>query len=209
MGKLILCRRHESEWNKLGLWTGMRDRHLTEYGFEKAEEMGKNIADIPVQRGFASMLVRSIETLSTMLNAMGQINVPVEYSAALNERNYGDYTGKDKWEMLKLIGQEEWDNVRRGWDYPVPNGETLKQVYERSVPYFLQTIVPKINAGETVLVAAHGNSCRAIIKYIENISDEEIKNVEMLFGSIFIYDLDEAGHVIHKEIRQIQSNVNA
>jgi 2,3-bisphosphoglycerate-dependent phosphoglycerate mutase len=209
MAKLILARHHESEWNKIGLWTGMRDRHLTPYGFEKAEEMGGAIKDIQIDRAFASMLVRSIETLSSMLNVIGEYNVPVEYAAALNERNYGDYTGKDKWEMLELIGEERWDNIRRAWNCPVPNGETLKMVYERTIPYFLEKILPAVNKGEVVLVVAHGNSCRALMKYIENISDEGIKNVEMPFGAIYIYDLDNDGHVLKKEVRQVQSNVHA
>jgi len=208
-GKLILARHHESEWNKLGLWTGMRDRHLTEYGFKKSEDMGLLIKGVKIDRAFASMLVRSIETLSSMLNAIGQYTVPVEYSAALNERNYGDYTGKDKWEMLKLIGEKHWDDIRRSWNCPVPNGETLKMVYERTIPYFLEKIVPTVNKGETVLVVAHGNSCRALMKYIEKISDNGIADVEMPFGAVILYDIDERGCLIKKEVRQTESSVNA
>ncbi len=208
-GRLVLARHHESEWNKLGLWTGLRDRHLTDYGFAKSEEMGLAIKDIHIDEAFASMLVRSIETLSSMLNAMGQYGVPEKYSSALNERSYGDYTGKDKWEMLKLVGKDKWDDIRRAWDCPVPNGETLKMVYERVLPYFMENILPPIVRGETVLVVAHGNSCRSLMKYMENISDEGIKNVEMPFGAIYIYELDATGHMIKKEERIVQSTVNA
>ncbi|HEU0080656.1 MAG TPA: 2,3-bisphosphoglycerate-dependent phosphoglycerate mutase [Candidatus Paceibacterota bacterium] len=209
MGKLILARHHESEWNKLGLWTGVRDRHLTEYGFKKSEEMGLLIRDFRIDQAFASMQVRSIETLSSMLNAMGQYSVPTEHAAALNERDYGDYTGKNKWEMEKLIGEEQWNKVRRDWDCPIPNGETLKMVSARALPFYKEKIVPALSAGKTVLVVAHGNSCRALIKYIENVSDQEIQGVEMPFGGIFIYDVDADGHATHKETRRVESQVNS
>jgi len=209
MSKLILTRHHESEWNKLGLWTGVRDRHMTEYGFKKSEEMGLLVRDIHIDRAFASMQVRSIETLSSMLDTMGEYSVPTEHANALNERDYGDYTGKSKWDMQKIVGEKEWEKIRRGWNHPIPNGETLEMVYKRSVPYFVEKILPHVTSGENVLVVAHGNSCRSIIKYIENISDDEISGVEMPFGTIFIYELDKVGKKISKEIRQTQSNVNA
>lgn len=208
-GKLIIARHHESEWNKSGLWTGIRDRHLTEYGFQKSAEMGKLISDIHIDGAFASMQVRSIETLSCMLEALGLYHVPTEHNAALNERDYGDYTGKDKWHMHEILGEEGWNNVRREWDCPVPNGETLKMVYERVVPFYLEHILPKITEGKNILMVSHGNAIRALVKYIEQIPDEEVKNIEMLFGGILVYDLDVAGHMVGKEIRQVPSSVHA
>lgn len=208
-GKLILARHHESEWNKLGLWTGLRDRHLDQYGFDKSEDMGLLIKDIKIDYAFASMLVRSIETLSCMLNVCKRYEVPTEHSAALNERDYGDYTGKNKWQMEKLLGEEEFKKLRRSWDYPLPNGESLKAVSDRAVPYFLEKILPRVQENKNILVVAHGNSLRTLIKYIENISDEGIADVEMPFGAIMIYDLDANGHMIHKETRQTESTVHA
>jgi len=208
-GKLIIVRHHESDWNKQGLWTGMRDRHLTEYGFAKSKEMGLLIRGTRIDRAFASMQVRSIETLSSMLEAMEQYHVKAEHSDTLNERDYGDYTGMNKWDVEKLIGEEEWEKVRREWDYPVPNGETLKMVYARVVPFFLEKIVPPVLNGEIVLVAAHGNSIRALMKYIEEIPDENVKNLEMLFGAVVIYEIDKNGRKVSKEVRQVNSSVNA
>jgi 2,3-bisphosphoglycerate-dependent phosphoglycerate mutase len=182
---------------------------MTEYGFKKSEEMGLLIRDIHIDRAFASMQVRSIETLSSMLDTMAEYNVPTEHIAALNERDYGDYTGKSKWDMQKIVGIKEWEEIRRGWNHPIPNGETLEMVYKRSVPFFLEKILPYVTAGENVLVVAHGNSCRSIIKYIEDVSDDEIKNVEMPFGEIFIYELDKKGKKISKEVRKTKSDVNA
>ncbi|MFA6158419.1 MAG: 2,3-bisphosphoglycerate-dependent phosphoglycerate mutase [Candidatus Paceibacterota bacterium] len=208
-GKLILARHHESEWNKLGKWTGTRDRHLTEYGFAKSADMGLLIKGMKIDGAFASMQVRSIETLSCMLNALELYRVPTEHSTALNERDYGDYTGKNKWEMEKMLGEEEYKRLRRGWDYPIPKGESLKMVYDRAVPYFLDRILPLVNDGKNVLVVAHGNSLRAIIKYIENLSDEVIADVEMPFGAVIIYDLEAQGHPTGKETRSVESHVNA
>jgi 2,3-bisphosphoglycerate-dependent phosphoglycerate mutase len=209
MGKLIIARHHESEWNKLGLWTGMRDRHLTDYGFKKSEEMGCLIKEIHIDNAFASMQVRSIETLSSMLEVMEQYKVPTKHSSNLNERDYGDYTGMNKWDMIKSLGEEKWEKIRREWDCPVPKGETLKMVYERAVPYYLSHVLPLLNEGKNVLMVSHGNAIRALMKYIENISDENVHSLEMLFGGVLIYEVDKEGHMIKKEIRQVKSNVNA
>lgn len=208
-GKLILARHHESEWNKLGKWTGIRDRHLDPYGFKKSEDMGLLIKDIPIHYAFTSMLVRTIETLSCMLNVCERYDVPTEHSKALNERDYGDYTAKNKWEMEQLLGEEEFTKLRRGFNYPIPNGESLKMVYDRTVPFFLEKILPLVKSGKNILVVAHGNSLRTLVKYIENISDEKIADVEIPFGAIIIYNIDDDGHMTHKETRQTESNVPA
>ena len=136
-GKLIIARHHESEWNHLGKWTGTRDVHLTDYGFKKSEDMGFLIKDLSIDCAFASMEVRSIETLSCILNVCKKYEVPTEHNVALNERNYGDYTGKDKFEIEKILGEEEFKKLHRSWDYPIPNGESLKMVYNRVLPFFL------------------------------------------------------------------------
>lgn len=209
MSKLIIARHHESEWNKLGQWTGIRDRHLTEYGFKKSAEMGLLLKDIHIDAAFASMQVRSIETLSCMLEALELFHVPTSHSSALNERDYGDYTGKNKWDVAKEIGEDQWNKIRREWDCPVPNGETLKTVYERVVPYFKEFILPLLSEGKNVLMVSHGNAIRALVKYIESVPDEKVADIEMLFGSILVYELDENGHVIQKEVRQVNSSVNA
>jgi 2,3-bisphosphoglycerate-dependent phosphoglycerate mutase len=155
------------------------------------------------------MQVRSIETLSCMLNVCKRYEVPTEHASALNERDYGDYTGKDKWEMKELLGEDEFNKLRRGWDYPIPNGESLKMVYDRVLPYFLDKILPRVNEGKNILVVAHGNSLRSLLKYIENLNEEQIADTEFPFGAVVIYDLDKEGHMINKEVRQTQSQVQA
>ncbi len=209
MGKLILARHHESEWNKLGKWTGVTNVGLTEYGLEMSKKMGELIQDIHVDEAFASTQTRSLQTLLCMEKGGKCVDIPLTRNAALNERDYGDYTGKNKWEMEKLLGEEKFKEVRRGWDCHIPNGESLKMVYDRAVPYFQKEILPRLRDGKNILVVAHGNSLRSIIKYIENIDDKGIAGVEMPFGAILIYDLDGMGHLVHKEVRQLKSEVTA
>jgi len=203
MGKLLIARHHESEWNGQGLWTGTRDVHLSPYGFKKSEEMGALVNDIRIDQVFASKQVRAIETLSCMLNVIGLHDVPSEYIAALNERDYGDYTGKNKWEMEKLLGEEQFEYIRRDWDCPVPGGETLKQVYERVVPFYEHTVVPLLREGKNVLLVSHGNALRALMLYIESIPKEEANHLEMLFGAVIIYEVNESGCMVRKEVRQV------
>lgn len=201
-GKLFIIRHTESEWNDLGLWTGLTDVHLSQNGVRHAKEIGDLIKDIKFDYIFDSKLLRSQETLKYILENRN-LNVPIEHHQELNERDYGDYTGKNKWEIKKILGEEEFQRLRRGWDYNVPNGENLKMVYERAVPFFISNVVPLLNKGKNVLIVAHGNSLRALTKYIEKISDEDISLIEIDFGSVIIYNLDENGYSINKEIIKI------
>ena len=208
-GKLLIVRHHESEWNKLGIWTGSRDVHLTEYGFRKSEEMGELIRGVRIDKAFASTQIRSYETLLGMEEKVNELDLPVEFSSALNERDYGDFTGKNKWEMKEKFGDEQFECIRRDWNCPIPNGETLKDVYGRVVPYYKEKILPLILEGENILIVSHGNAIRALMKYVENISDDDIKKVEMIFGCVLVYDVDSDGHMITKEIKCVESKTNA
>lgn len=205
-GTLYIVRHTESIWNASGQWTGARDVHLSEKGYHEAALLGLELKrmNIHIDEAVCSEQVRSLETLEGMLAAAHQIDVPIQRSAAINERDYGEYTGKNKWEMRDLLGEETWNRVRRGWNEPIPGGETLKDVYERTVPYFKETIIPKLQDGKNILLVAHGNSIRALVKYIESVSDEDIAKVEMLFGAILNYRVDQHGKATKKEIQKIQ-----
>jgi len=205
IGKLVLVRHGESEWNILGKWTGLIDIHLSEKGIEEAEKTGELIKDIHFDYIFTSALVRAKETLSEMVDTYKDLKtIPIEAVKELNERNYGDYTGKNKWEMKKILGEEMFLKIRRSWDYVLPNGESLKMVYERTVPFFLEKILPILKENKNVLIVAHGNSIRSILKYIERISDDDIAHLEIPFGGAIILNLDEKGHSLGKEIREIK-----
>lgn len=193
MGQLLITRHCESEWNALGKWTGITDVHLSSNGFHQATQIGQALKGITIDYAFASLQIRTLETLEGILDASGQIEVPYQRSSDINERDYGDYTGLNKWEVRDKVGEAEFNSIRRDWDHPIPHGETLKMVYERAVPFYQKVILPKLQAGQTVLVVSHGNSIRALIKFMEDISDEAIADVEMPFGTIIQYRVTPDG----------------
>lgn len=206
LGKLVITRHGESEWNLLGKWTGWTDVSITEKGAKDAEEIGKILTDFDFDELYTSVLKRTEETLQGIIRGLDRPemnNLPKTANAALNERDYGVYTGKDKWEVKEEVGEDEFTVIRRGWDNVIPEGENLKQVYDRVIPYFKTEILPKLQAGETILLVAHGNSIRALFKYLDDISDEDIADVEMKFGKVVIYGFEPGNDMpVSKEERQ-------
>lgn len=209
-GKLVLLRHGESEWNLLGKWTGWTDVSITEKGASDARKMGELLKDIHFDDIYTSKLKRTIETLQNVLQTQGQADAPYESVQALNERDYGDYTGLNKWDVKAKVGEEKFNAIRRNYDEPIPNGETLHMVYDRVVPWYKEVVVPKLLAGDNVLLAAHGNSIRALVKYIESISDDDIAHFEMKFGTILEYTVDDQGKMatrqeLHTQITQTKA----
>lgn len=209
-GLLVISRHGESEWNLLGKWTGLTDVGLTEKGAKDAEEIGRTIpAEIHFDEIYTSVLKRTEETLQGIIRGMGRpelSDLPKTANAAINERDYGKYTGMNKWDVQKAVSEETFTGLRRGWDFPVEGGENLKQVYERVVPYFKSEMLPKLHAGENLLMVAHGNSIRALMKYLDNVSDEGAADLEMKFGQILIYRF-EASNTMPVEKVVLQANV--
>ena len=204
MATLVLVRHGESEWNAKGIWTGWTDIPLSEKGREEAKTAATALKDIQIDLAYTSILSRAKETLEIIKQILGLPDLVTIESPALNERDYGEYTGKNKWEIEKQIGEENFQKLRRGWYYPVENGETLKDVYERVVPYYQQEILPNLELGKHILISAHGNSLRALVKYLDNISDEDIANLEIATGEAEIYEINSSGKVISKEIKKPQ-----
>ncbi len=199
IGKLIIARHGESEWNAKGLWTGTRDSHLTEKGFKQAAKMGQALASYKIDYAFCSNQIRALETMENIFSASQHFEIPYERSDALNERDYGDYTGKNKLQMKEFLGDKAYKQLRRGWNYPVPNGETLKDVYARVEPYYLRHILPVLKSGKNVLIVSHGNAIRSLMKYVESLSNKEIADVEMLFDVIATYTVNEKGKSLSRE----------
>ena len=198
---LVLVRHGESLWNKKGLWTGWRDISLSAGGKKEALNVAKTIRHIKFDIVTTSSLKRAIKTWEIIRDALNLHHlIPIKHHA-LNERHYGIFTGKNKWEIKKAVGDTEFQRIRRGWDTPIPEGETLKDVFGRVIPHFQANIWPKILEGKNVLVVAHGNTNRAIIKHLENIPHEKIGEVEMNTGEVVIYKIDNQGKIIHKEKR--------
>ena len=206
MGYLTLVRHGQSQWNIEGLWTGWRDIPLTDVGREEARRAADALKGIQFDRAYTSELVRAHQTLDEILQTLAQGNIPVVKAIELNERDYGDLTGKNKWAVREEYGEEQFLRWRRGWDEKIPNGETLKDVYNRVVPYYEREISPRLKAGESVLVVAHGNSLRALIKYLENISEEIIPSLEVGTGEAYVYEVGPGGEILSKEIRAVNPN---
>lgn len=207
MGKLIIVRHGESEWNATGQWTGLTDVHLTSKGTHEGQLMGEKLKDVHIDHAYVSEQVRTLETLQALLKTQGQTGLSYDRRWAINERDYGEYTGMNKWTVKEQVGEEAFNGIRRAWDWPVPGGETLKDVYNRSVPFYTKEVLPRLKKGENILLVAHGNSIRSLMKYIENISDDAIGDVEMIFGTIVMYTVDNEGHMLHREDRKIETTL--
>lgn len=206
MANLILIRHGESEWNKKGLWTGLTDIGLSEKGKQEARLAGEKLKKFPVDIGYTSILLRAKQTLNEVKNILNLPNLPTVENKALNERDYGMYTGKNKWEIQKEVGNEQFQKIRRGWSFPIENGESLKDVYNRVIPYYESEISPKLKDGKNVLISAHGNSLRALVKYLENLSDDVVENLEIATGEVYIYSLDAQGNIVSKDIKVTKNN---
>src|SRR6185369_3316560 len=201
MAYLVLVRHGESEYNAKGLWAGWHDPNLTPEGEKDAGVAAENLKDIHFDYAYTAPFIRTKNTLEIILQGLNQTDLPIIEANEIRERNYGDFNGKNKWAIKEKLGKEEFLKLRRGWDYPVPNGETLKQVYERAVPYYQANILPQLQTGKNVIVSSSGNALRSLIKFLENISDEAIADVQIAPGEIYVYTIDSEGKVTNKEIR--------
>ncbi|MEK7642347.1 MAG: 2,3-bisphosphoglycerate-dependent phosphoglycerate mutase [Patescibacteria group bacterium] len=201
MAKLVLVRHGKSEWNALGKWTGKTDVDLALEGIEEAQKAGIAIQDIEIHSAYTSSLKRAKDTLKHLKSTLEKNDFNDTHHEALDERDYGVYTGKNKWQVKEEVGEEEFQKIRRGWDTHIPEGETLKDVYERVMPYFKETILQELINGKNVLVVSHGNTLRAIIKDIEGLDENQICEMEVGTGEVHCYDIDDRGSFLGKEIR--------
>jgi 2,3-bisphosphoglycerate-dependent phosphoglycerate mutase len=197
---LILVRHGQSEWNEQNLFTGWKDPGLTELGIKEAKNAGSLISDKGIQfdEMFTSMLVRAQDTGAIILDSINQQNIPITKNKALNERNYGSLAGLNKDDARKKWGEEQVHIWRRSFDIPPPEGESLKDTAERVLPYFHKYIMPKVIQGLSILVAAHGNSLRALIMELDLISSEDIVKLEIPTGAPIQYEFNQNGEVVNK-----------
>ncbi len=226
MAKLVFIRHGQSEWNLKNLFTGWTDVQLSDKGVEEAKEAGRKIkkAGIEFDQAYTSVLTRAIKTLHYALEESDQLWVPEMKSWRLNERHYGDLQGQNKAEAAEKFGADQVHIWRRSYDvlpplldendersaaqdrryanldpHIIPGGENLKVTLERVMPFWEDHITPDLIAGKNVIVAAHGNSLRALTKYIEGISDEDIINLEIATGQPIVYEMDKKLNIVSKE----------
>jgi 2,3-bisphosphoglycerate-dependent phosphoglycerate mutase len=195
-GTLILVRHGQSQWNLENRFTGWVDVPLSPVGEEEARKAGELLRGYHFDHAFTSALTRAQETLRIILETTGQTDVPTDRDQALNERMYGDLQGLNKDETAQKFGAEQVHIWRRSYDVPPPAGESLKMTGERVLPYYHQHIEPLVLQGKTVLVAAHGNSLRSLVMYLENISEADIPNLNIPTGVPMRYVLDDSGKVL-------------
>lgn len=226
MSKLVFIRHGQSEWNLKNLFTGWTDVNLSENGVAEAKEAGRKLKDAGIQldQAYTSVLKRAIMTLHYALEESDQLWIPEVKSWRLNERHYGDLQGQNKAEAAEKFGEDQVHIWRRSYDVlppmlseddprsaaqdrryanldpnVIPGGENLKVTLERVMPFWEDHIAPDLLAGKNVIVAAHGNSLRALTKYLEGISDDDIIDLEIPTGQPIVYDLDENLKVVDKK----------
>lgn len=197
---LVLVRHGQSEWNLKNLFTGWRDVDLTEQGINEAKEAGRKLKaqGLTFDIAFTSALKRAQRTLDLLLTEMGQTKIPVHKHLALNERDYGDLSGLNKDDARVKWGEEQVHIWRRSYDIAPPGGESLRDTLARTLPYYVQEILPCVLRGERTIVAAHGNSLRALVMVLEKLSPEGILKREIATGVPIIYRLNADATVASK-----------
>lgn len=199
MALLVLVRHGQSQWNLENRFTGWVDVDLTPQGEEEARRCGRQLKGIKFDKAFTSDLKRAQRTLDIILKELGQTGLPIEKNQALNERHYGDLQGLNKAETAKKFGDQQVHIWRRSYDIAPPNGESLKDTAARTIPYFNNKIIPDLRAGKNILVAAHGNSLRSIVMELDQLTKEQVLELNLATGVPVIYEMDRKGGITKKE----------
>lgn len=189
MSQLVILRHGQSAWNLENKFTGWVDVELSEKGLQEAKAAGEKLKGYRFDKGYASALKRAQDTLKIVLETTGQSSIPVTCDQALNERMYGDLQGLDKAETAAKFGEEQVKIWRRSYDVAPPNGESLKDTAARVIPYFEKEIAPELKAGKNIVIAAHGNSLRALIMYLEKMTPQQILEFEIGTAVPRVYEL--------------------
>jgi 2,3-bisphosphoglycerate-dependent phosphoglycerate mutase len=200
MASLVLVRHGQSQWNEKNLFTGWKDPDLTEKGEKEAIKAGLALKESGYKFDimFTSVLLRAKRTGKLILEKMGQEDLKTFENEALNERNYGDLVGLNKDDARKKWGEDQVHKWRRSFDIAPPGGESLKMTAERVLPYFEETILPLLKEKSEILVAAHGNSLRALVMQLDKLNSDEVVKLEIPTGMPICYSINEHGQVKNK-----------
>ena len=199
---LVLARHGQSEWNLANLFTGWRDPGLTDLGVREARDAGRRLAGMGLRFdvAYTSSLSRAQRTCALILEEIGQTDLTTIRDEALNERDYGDLSGLNKDEARARWGEEQVHVWRRSYDVPPPGGESLKDTVARVLPYYMREILPRVMRGERVLVAAHGNSLRALVMVLDRLGPDTIPGLELATGVPLVYRLSADTTVASKDV---------
>ncbi len=190
MSQLVIIRHGQSQWNLENRFTGWVDVPLSAQGIDEAKAAGEKLKAYRFDEAYTSDLQRAQHTLQYILEGIAQTNIPVTRNLALNERMYGDLQGLDKADTAAKYGAEQVHIWRRSYDIAPPGGESLKDTAERVIPYLEAEILPKLRAGKNIIIAAHGNSLRALVMYLEGMTPEQILAFEIPTATPRVYELD-------------------
>jgi 2,3-bisphosphoglycerate-dependent phosphoglycerate mutase len=193
MASLVLIRHGESQWNLENRFTGWVDVPLSTKGEQEARDAGLKLRGYRFDCAYTSVLMRAKDTLRLVLEVIGQTGIPVQESQALNERMYGELQGLNKAETAEKYGEAQVKIWRRSYDIPPPGGESLKDTADRVLPYFEKHIRPELQQNKTVLVVAHGNSLRALVMHLDQLSTEQVLELNIPTGAPLLYEFDAAG----------------
>jgi 2,3-bisphosphoglycerate-dependent phosphoglycerate mutase len=196
MANLIIVRHGQSEWNKENRFTGWIDVDLSPKGAEEAKIAGQKLVNYRFDKAYSSILKRANRTLSIILDEINQSEIPIFKDVALNERMYGDLQGLNKDEVKSKHGEAQFNLWRRSYDVAPPNGESLKDTADRVIPYYKNNIETELKNGKNIIIAAHGNSLRALVMYIEKLTTDEILKVEIPTGSPKLYSFNSEMKII-------------
>ena len=196
MAKLLLLRHLESQWNKENRFTGWTDVPLSQEGIQSAKNVAGKLVGHKIDVVYTSPLSRNKETVRLILKILNKENLPVVIDKALDERNYGELQGLNKDEVKKQYGEKKVKLWRRSWDKAPPDGESLQDVYQRTVPFFKKHIEQDLKKNKNVLIVASHNSLRALVKYIEKITDQDILNTELASGELKVYEFDKSLNLV-------------
>jgi 2,3-bisphosphoglycerate-dependent phosphoglycerate mutase len=200
MGKLLLLRHLQSQWNLENRFTGWTDIPLSKEGVKSAKGVAGKLAGSQIDKVYTSPLTRNKETVSLILENLGRADLPVIIDKALDERNYGELQGLNKDEIKAKYGEEQVKLWRRSWQEAPPGGESLKDVFKRAVPFYQKYVEKDLKEGKNVLIVASHNSLRALVKYIENVPDKDIINLEIPTGGLVEYEVDDSLKINNKKI---------
>lgn len=206
MSHLILLRHGQSEWNLANKFTGWTEVNLTPAGRDDAVLCGKSLKDLSFDVVFLSRLHRSVETYECFLEGYGSLSAPIIEDSALNERHYGDLQGLDKAETAKKFGEEQVHLWRRSYSVRPPNGESLEDCERRAWPFFKQYILPLLSSGKNVLVVAHGNSLKPLMKNLDHLEPDAAATMEVLCSVPYQYTF-EGETMVKKIIRDVPGMV--
>ncbi len=196
MKQMVLLRHGESQWNLENRFTGWVDVPLSPRGEQEAKEAGQKLQTFRFNHAFTSVLTRAIKTLEFVLEVIGQTDLQVEKHQALNERKYGELQGLNKAETVEKYGDHQVKLWRRSYDVRPPGGESLQDTAERVIPYYQEKIWPILSQGESILVVAHGNSLRALVMHLDQLSREEVLELNIPTGAPLLYELDDEGKLL-------------